>query len=158
MALKEVTMALKEVRVHEVKKVLRLWLRGKGTRSSRSRSGQTITFAALTAKTLALSPITVSTTASSGLPVSFSTTTPSVCTSTGTNGGTITLAATGTCTVQASQAGNAFPPGNKSPLCAGHRSAERRGGLEPPRRPIKWRSQLPSARPGRTWVPSCWTA
>ena len=45
--------------------------------------------------------------ASSGLPVSFTTTTPTVCTSGGTNGATITMLATGTCTVQANQAGNA---------------------------------------------------
>ncbi len=55
----------------------------------------------------AQSPFTVSATASSGLAVTFSTTTPSVCTSSGTNGSTITLIARGTCTVRASQAGNA---------------------------------------------------
>jgi hypothetical protein len=74
---------------------------------SAARKSQTITFAALSNKTLAQSPVTVSATASSGLAVSFTTTTPSVCTSGGANGATITLVATGTCTVQASQAGNA---------------------------------------------------
>ncbi len=50
--------------------------------------------------------MTVSATASSGLTVSFTTTTPTVCTSGGTNGKTITLVAVGTCTVKADQAGN----------------------------------------------------
>lgn len=48
-------------------------------------------------------PITLSATASSGLSVSFSTSTSSVCTVSGT---TLTLLSTGTCTVNADQAGN----------------------------------------------------
>ena len=71
-----------------------------------SKASQTITFASLSNKTLVQSPVTVSATASSGLAVSFTTTTPSVCMG-GTNGATITLVAAGTCTVVASQAGNA---------------------------------------------------
>ena len=67
---------------------------------------QTMTFAGISAKTLAASPLTASATASSGLPVSFTTTTRTVCTSGGSNGATVTLLAAGTCTVQASQAGN----------------------------------------------------
>jgi hypothetical protein len=43
--------------------------------------------------------VTVSATASSGLPVSFTTTTPLVCTSTGTHDEIITLVKVGTCTV-----------------------------------------------------------
>ena len=70
-------------------------------------ASQTITFGALANETLADSPVTVSATASSGLAVSFTTTTPSVCTSGGTAGATITLATAGICTVQASQAGDA---------------------------------------------------
>jgi phosphodiesterase/alkaline phosphatase D-like protein len=70
-------------------------------------TAQTITFGALSSKTLAQSPVTVTATASSGLAVTFSTTTPSVCTSGGTNGATVTLTAVGTCTVKADQAGNA---------------------------------------------------
>jgi ApbE superfamily uncharacterized protein (UPF0280 family) len=73
-----------------------------------SKASQTITFAALANKTLAQSPVTVSATASSGLTVSFTTTTRSVCTSGGTNGATITLLKARTCTVEASQAGNAI--------------------------------------------------
>lgn len=42
----------------------------------------------------------------SGNPVTFGTTTPSVCTSSGTNGATISFVAAGTCTVTADQAGN----------------------------------------------------
>jgi hypothetical protein len=72
-----------------------------------SLSAQTITFAALAAKTTAQSPMTVSATASSTLPVTFTTTTPTVCTAGGTNGSTITLLTGGTCSVVANQAGNA---------------------------------------------------
>ena len=55
----------------------------------------------------ASSAATVSAVASSGPTVSFTTTTPSVCSSGGANGATITLAEPGTCTVEATQAGNA---------------------------------------------------
>lgn len=43
----------------------------------------------------------------SGNPVTFGTSTPSVCTSSGTNGATISFVAAGTCTVTADQAGDA---------------------------------------------------
>ena len=72
-----------------------------------AKANQTITFAALANKSTAQSPLVVSATASSGLAVAFSTTTPTVCTSAGTNGATISLVASGTCTVLADQAGNA---------------------------------------------------
>ena len=65
---------------------------------------QTISFDALADRTLAASPFTVSATASSGLPVSFSSLTTPVCTVSGT---TVTLVATGICTIRAAQAGNA---------------------------------------------------
>jgi hypothetical protein len=68
---------------------------------------QTISFAGLASRALNQSPFTVSATATSGLAVTFTTTTPAVCTSGGTNGTTITLVATGTCSVVANQAGNA---------------------------------------------------
>jgi photosystem II stability/assembly factor-like uncharacterized protein len=68
---------------------------------------QKITFGKLAKRTLSQSPIVVSATASSGLTVTFTTTTPSVCSSGGTNGATITLLKAGTCTVQANQPGNA---------------------------------------------------
>ncbi|HEX2782196.1 MAG TPA: hypothetical protein VHN36_01325, partial [Ilumatobacteraceae bacterium] len=71
-----------------------------------SRVTQTITFPALTAKTIDASPVTVAATSSSGLAVTFTTTTPAVCIQTGTNGTSIVLIDAGTCTVRADQAGN----------------------------------------------------
>ena len=65
---------------------------------------QTITFGALSNKAFGSAPFTVSATASSGLAVSFSSQTTSVCT---VSGATVTLVAVGTCTIQATQAGNA---------------------------------------------------
>jgi hypothetical protein len=65
---------------------------------------QTITFAALGNQVFATAPFAVSATASSGLPVSFASLTTSICT---TSGSTVTLLGVGTCTIQASQAGNA---------------------------------------------------
>jgi hypothetical protein len=64
---------------------------------------QTITFAALSSQPYGTPPFTVSATASSGLPVSFASTTSAVCT---VSGGTVTLVEAGTCTIQATQAGN----------------------------------------------------
>ncbi len=72
-----------------------------------ARTNQAITFAAMPNRTMLQSPVTASATATSGLAVSFTTTTPAVCTSSGTNGQTITLVGAGTCTVRADQAGNA---------------------------------------------------
>ncbi len=74
-------------------------LQGTGLQTS-----QTITFAALSDLTLGGAPFTLTATASSGLTVSFASTTTSVCTVSGT---TATLVAAGTCTIQATQAGNA---------------------------------------------------
>ena len=72
---------------------------------------QTITFAATPATVLTPAPaFTVSATGgASGNPVTFSSLTPTICTSSGINGVTITLAAmaTGNCTIRANQAGNA---------------------------------------------------
>ena len=64
---------------------------------------QTISFGILSNRTLAQSPISLSATASSGLTVTFASTTPVVCTVSGT---LVTLAAVGTCSVKASQGGN----------------------------------------------------
>jgi len=64
---------------------------------------QTITFGAIPAQTLGAS-VSLSASASSGLPVRFASLTPAVCTVTGT---TANMAAAGTCSIQASQAGNA---------------------------------------------------
>jgi hypothetical protein len=72
-----------------------------------TKANQTITFGALTAKTMAQSPVNVAATASSGLTVAFTTTTPTVCSSGGANGATITLVGPGTCNVRANQPGDA---------------------------------------------------
>ena len=69
-----------------------------------TQGSQTITFGALSNQALGTAPFTLSATASSGLAVSFASTTPAVCTVSGT---TVTLVAGGTCTIQATQAGNA---------------------------------------------------
>ena len=72
-------------------------------------TAQTISFVSLAAMQFGNAPFTVSATASSGLPVSFSipSSAAGVCTSTGTDGSTISLVGAGTCTVQADQAGDA---------------------------------------------------
>ncbi len=73
-------------------------LSGTGTGST----SQTISFGSIAAQN-ANTTLGLVATATSGLPVSFSSMTPSVCTVSGT---TATLAAGGTCTIQASQLGN----------------------------------------------------
>jgi hypothetical protein len=74
------------------------------------RSSQTLTFvnppAVGQVTGIEGSAITLSATASA-TPVVFTTTTPSICSTTGTNGATLTYLAAGTCTVAANQAGNA---------------------------------------------------
>jgi hypothetical protein len=72
--------------------------------SAVAQTSQTITFGALANKTYGAAPFTVSATASSGLTVSFASLTTPVCT---VSGATVTIVAAGTCTIQASQAGNA---------------------------------------------------
>ena len=67
-------------------------------------ASQTITFGALSNVTYGVSPFTVTATASSGLAVSFASTTTSVCT---VAGSTVTIVALGSCSITASQAGNA---------------------------------------------------
>jgi hypothetical protein len=67
-------------------------------------ASQTITFGPLANRTLGTAPFTVSATASSDLPVSFNSQTTSVCT---VSGSLVTLVAVGTCTIRATQAGNA---------------------------------------------------
>lgn len=70
-------------------------------------AAQTIVFNALPNLPIGSAPFTVAATASSALAVSFASLTGAVCTSTGVNGSTITLLSIGTCTLRASQAGNA---------------------------------------------------
>jgi hypothetical protein len=64
---------------------------------------QTITFTSPGSQTLGTPAPALTATASSGLTVSFASTTPGVCTVSGT---TLTLVAVGTCTINASQPGN----------------------------------------------------
>ncbi len=65
---------------------------------------QTITFNALPNKNLGDVPFGLAATASSGLPVTFSSQTPSICS---VAGNTVSLLQAGTCSITASQAGNA---------------------------------------------------
>jgi hypothetical protein len=65
---------------------------------------QTITFAALPDRTIGSPSFTLTATASSGLSVTFSSTTPAICSTTGSM---VTFNAAGTCTLRASQVGDA---------------------------------------------------
>jgi Concanavalin A-like lectin/glucanases superfamily len=67
-------------------------------------SGQTITFGALADKIISDTPPTLSATASSGLTVAFTSATTGVCTVSGTS---VTFVGSGTCTINANQAGDA---------------------------------------------------
>jgi alpha-tubulin suppressor-like RCC1 family protein len=71
-----------------------------------AKAPQSITFATLPARSVGQS-FTASATSSAPLTVTLVSQTPGVCTSSGTNGTTIAAIALGTCTVRASQAGNA---------------------------------------------------
>jgi alpha-tubulin suppressor-like RCC1 family protein/uncharacterized protein YegL len=68
-----------------------------------SKGSQTISFSPLANQTLPNAPFNVSATASSGLTVSLTSTTLSVCT---ISGSTVTILATGSCTIAANQAGD----------------------------------------------------
>ncbi|MBX3013083.1 MAG: hypothetical protein KF832_16315 [Caldilineaceae bacterium] len=68
------------------------------------KQNQTITFAPPADQMVGSVPVNLAATASSGLAASFVSDTPTVCTVSGT---TVTLLAAGTCTITASQAGNA---------------------------------------------------
>lgn len=65
---------------------------------------QTITFNSLANKVMGNAPFAITATASSGLPVAFNSQTPTIC---AVNAVTVTLNSGGTCTIRASQAGNA---------------------------------------------------
>lgn len=69
-----------------------------------NRASQIITFLPLPARVLGTAPFAVGATSSSGLAVAFATQTPIVCSLAGT---TVTMLAAGTCTIRASQAGDA---------------------------------------------------
>jgi uncharacterized protein (TIGR03437 family) len=65
---------------------------------------QTVTFPSLPNVSFGAASFTISASASSGLPVTFASTTPSVC---AVSGSTVTVLTLGTCSITASQAGNA---------------------------------------------------
>ena len=75
-----------------------------GCTSSFVPTPQTISFADPGAKTLAQSPLALTATATLGLTVSFASTTPAVCT---VSGNSATFLGAGTCSIDATQAGNA---------------------------------------------------
>ena len=68
------------------------------------QSSQTITFPPLRNRFVGSAPFAISATASSGLPVSFAALTPAVCT---VLGNMVTVVVVGTCTIEATQAGDA---------------------------------------------------
>jgi hypothetical protein len=70
-------------------------------------ASQTITFSAPANQPLAGPPLVITATTTSGLPVTFASQTPAVCTTSGINGNMVTMVALGTCTIRASQAGDA---------------------------------------------------
>ncbi|MEO8152729.1 MAG: ExeM/NucH family extracellular endonuclease [Rhizobacter sp.] len=72
-------------------------------RSFAVKQAQTLSFAPLGSHGLSEGSLTLAATASSGLPVSYATNTPTFCT---VSASTLTLLASGTCSVTATQAGN----------------------------------------------------
>src|SRR5690348_2856312 len=74
-----------------------------GAKPASALTSQTITFGALANQTYGAAPFALSATASSGLPVRFASLTVAVC---AVSASTVTIVAAGTCTVQASQAGD----------------------------------------------------
>jgi uncharacterized protein YhjY with autotransporter beta-barrel domain len=68
-----------------------------------AKGDQTITFGALGPASLSASPLTLSATTTSPLTVAFASTTTGICT---VSGNSVTLLATGTCSITASQAGD----------------------------------------------------
>lgn len=71
------------------------------------KAGQTITFGVLANRLNNEAPFSVSATTISPLTVLFASQTTAVCSTTGSNGSTVTLLSIGTCTIRASQAGDA---------------------------------------------------
>ncbi|MEP7062390.1 MAG: FG-GAP-like repeat-containing protein [Betaproteobacteria bacterium] len=84
-----------------------------------AKASQTITFASLGGRTFGAAPFSASASATSKLPVTFVTATPMVC---NVVGASVSLLATGTCTLRASQAGsanyNAAPSASQSFMVA----------------------------------------
>ena len=69
-------------------------------------ASQTITFNSLSARSYSSDTFTVSATSSASLTVVFTSGSPTICTTSGTSGSTITLLGVGTCVINANQAGD----------------------------------------------------
>jgi len=69
-------------------------------------ASQTITFNSLSAKSYSSDTFTVTATSSSSLTVVFTSGSPTICTTSGSNGSTITLLGVGTCVINANQSGD----------------------------------------------------
>ena len=69
-------------------------------------ASQTISFASLSAKSYSSDTFTVSATSSASLTVVFTSGSPTICTTSGTSGSTITLLGVGTCVINANQIGD----------------------------------------------------
>jgi hypothetical protein len=69
-------------------------------------ASQTITFGSLSAKSYSSDTFTVSATSSASLTVVFTSASPSICTTSGNSGSTITLLNVGTCVINANQIGD----------------------------------------------------
>ena len=69
-------------------------------------ASQTITFNSLSAKSYSSDTFTATATSSSSLTVVFTSGSPTICTTSGSNGSTITLLGVGTCVINANQAGD----------------------------------------------------
>ena len=69
-------------------------------------ASQTITFNSLSARSYSSDTFTVSATSSASLTVVFNSGSPTICTTSGTSGSTITLLGVGTCVINANQAGD----------------------------------------------------
>lgn len=82
---------------------------GRGTSASQTFTTQKVTMSTLADTPVNLGPVTLAATTSDSLPLTYTSQTTSVCT---VSGQTITLLTTGTCTIEAYQAGdaNANPP------------------------------------------------
>ena len=90
--------------------VWRSWTSTSASVSQLVKGGQTITFTSTAPANAKVGGATYTVTATggaSGNPVTFTSGTPTVCTSSGTDGATITFIAAATCTINANQAGNA---------------------------------------------------
>ena len=69
-------------------------------------ASQSINFASLSAKSYSSETFTVSATSSASLTVAFTSGSPTICTTSGSNGSTITLLGVGTCVINANQLGD----------------------------------------------------